>query len=140
MKLEEEILLNKFGQGLVRIQQLIEKFELLDALRKREFLKDFLYLIIQSKPKKEDIQQAIVDSRLKLTFTPCVLLRKGVASHDLEKLVNLPENELTKSFILLLSLFKIAYNRRFTLEKNNPDKWWYWDLSDDKRIKIILKS
>lgn len=139
MKLEDEILINKFGQGLVAIEQLTERFGLLDVLEKKEFLNDFLYLIIQSKPKKEDIELAIIDSRLKPTFTPCVLLRKGVGNHDLEKLVNLPENELTRAFVLLLSLFKIAYNRRFTVEKNSPDKWWYWDLSDDKTVEMIMK-
>lgn len=140
MKLEDEILVNKFGQGLVAIEQLKEWFGLLEVLKQKEFLKEFLYLIIQSKPKKEDIEPAIIDSRLKSTFTPCVLLKKGLANHDLEKLVNLPENELTKTFVLLLSLFKIAYNRRFTVEKNNPDKWWYWDLSDSEKVEIIMKS
>jgi hypothetical protein len=139
MKLEDEILVNKFGQGLVAVEQLTERFGLLEVLKKKEFLNDFLYLIMQSKPKKEDIEPAIIDSSLKSTFTPCVLLRKGVGNHDLEKLVNLPENELTRAFVLLLSLFKIAYNRRFTVEKNSPDKWWYWDLSDDKAIETIMK-
>ncbi len=140
MKLEDEILVNKFGQGLVAIEQLTEEFRLLEMFKKKEFLNDFLYLIKQSKPKKEDIEPAIIDSGLKSTFTPCVLLKKGVANHDLEKLVNLPENELTKAFVLLLSLFKIAYKRRFTVEKNNPDKWWYWDLSDNEKVEIIMKS
>lgn len=140
MKLEKEILVNKFGQGLVAIEQLTEDFKLLDLLKKREFLNDFLYLIIQSKPKKEDIEPAIIDSGLKPTFTSCILLKKGIANHDLEKLVNLPENELIKVFVLLLSLFKIAYKRRFAVEKNNPDKWWYWDLSDNEKIEIIMKS
>ena len=45
--------------------------------------------------------------------------------------------ELEKVLILLLNLFKIGYNRRFQKEKNNPDKWWYWDLSDDKKINLL---
>ena len=139
MKLEDEILVNKFGQGLVTVEQLTERFGLLEVLEKKEFLNDFLYLIMQSKPKKEDIEPAMLDSGLKPTFTPCILLKKGVANHDLEKLVNLPENELTKVFVLLLSLFKIAYKRRFAVEKDNPDKWWYWDLSDNEKVEMIMK-
>jgi len=50
----------------------------------------------------------------------------------------LPENELNKTFTLFLSLFKIAYQRRYQEEKNNPDKWWYWDLSDEKKLKLIM--
>ena len=139
MKLEDEILVNKFGQGLVAIEQLTEDFSLLEVFQKKEFLNGFLYLIMQSKPKKEDIEPAMLDSGLKPTFTPCILLKKGVANHDLEKLVNLPENELTKVFVLLLSLFKIAYKRRFAVEKDNPDKWWYWDLSDNEKLEMIMK-
>jgi hypothetical protein len=139
MKLEDEILVNKFGQGLVAIEQLTEDFSLLEVFQKKEFLNGFLYLIMQSKPKKEDIEPAMLDSGLKPTFTPCILLKKGVANHDLEKLVNLPENELTKVFVLLLSLFKIAYKRRFAVEKDNPDKWWYWDLSDNEKVEMIMK-
>ena len=54
----------------------------------------------------------------------------------------LPEYELEKSFRLLTAMLSIAYNRRFKLEKNNPSKWWYWDLSDlenEKKI-IILRN
>jgi Family of unknown function (DUF5958) len=140
MKLEDEILVNKFGQGLVTIEQLTEDFRLLEMIKKKEFLNELLFLIMQSKPKEEDIEPAIINSGLKSTFTPCVLLKKGVANHILEKLVNLPENELTKVFVLLLSLFKIAYIRRFFDEKNNPGKWWYWDLSDTEKVKMIMKS
>jgi hypothetical protein len=140
MKLEDEILVNKFGQGLVAIEQLREDFRLLEVIKKKEFLNELLFLIMQSKPRSEDIKPAIVNSGLKSTFTPCVLLNKGVASHNLEKFINLPENELTKAFVLLLSLFKIAYMRRFIEEKDNPGKWWYWDLSDQQKVDMILKK
>lgn len=140
MKLEDEILVNKFGQGLVAIEQLTEEFKLVEVFKKREFLNSLLYLIMQSKPKEEDIEPAIISSGLKSTYTPCVLLRKGLANHNLEKLVNLPENELMKSFMLLLSLFKIAYKRRFVVKKNNPDKWCYWDLSDEENINRIPQN
>jgi len=67
-------------------------------------------------------------------FFPYVLA--GYANHNLQKLVDLPDYELGKVFVLLLSLFKIAY-KRFVMEKNNPDKWWYWDLSDEANINKI---
>lgn len=49
----------------------------------------------------------------------------------------LPNNELRKVIILLLSVFKIAYRRRYEQERDNPDKWWYWDLSDGKKINLL---
>ncbi|MEG2101796.1 MAG: DUF5958 family protein [Flavobacterium sp.] len=67
-------------------------------------------------------------------------LQSGVGTHNLKRLLNLPENELNKSLILLLSLFKIAYMKRFETEKKYIDKWWYWDLSDDKKVKTIIEN
>ena len=138
MNIEDEILINKYGQNLIVLQQLKDKFGLLDLLQKKLFLNDILYLIMQSKPKEEDIEPAIKESKLKPSYTPCVILRKGVANHHLQKIVELPDVELNKAFVLLLSLFKIAYKRRFEIEKNVLNKWWYWDLSDDTKIRQIV--
>ncbi|WP_158857070.1 DUF5958 family protein [Lunatibacter salilacus] len=140
MKIEHEILVNKYGQELINIEQLLYLFGGLDMSSQKLFLNEILFLILQSKPKEEDIEPAIINSGLKATYTPCVLLKKGVANHNLEKLITLPENELTKAFVLLLNLFKIAYKRRFAVEKDSPDKWWYWDLSDETNINRIPQN
>lgn len=139
MKLDNEILFNKYGQSLIELEFLLKKFEGLDIMSKRSFLNEVIFLILQSKPKEEDIELAITNSGLKPTFTPCVLLKKGVTNHNLEKLAGLPETELNKVFLLFSSLFKIAYKRRFEIEKNNPNKWWYWDLSDEENLSKIFK-
>ncbi len=140
MKIEHEILVNKYGQELISIEQLLNLFGGFDMSSQKVFLNEMLFLILQSKPKEEDIEPAIVNSGLKATYTPCVLLKKGVANHNLEKLITLPENELTKAFVLLLNLFRIAYKRRFAVEKGSPDKWWYWDLSDETNINRIPQN
>lgn len=140
MKIEHEILVNKYGQELVNTEQFLNLFRSFDMRSQKVFLSEIIFLILQSKPKEKDVEPAIISSGLKYTYTPCVLLKKGVADHNLEKLVNLPENELTKAFVLLLSLFKIAYKRRFVVEKDNPDKWWYWDLSNETNINRIPQN
>ncbi|MBV4360609.1 DUF5958 family protein [Pinibacter aurantiacus] len=140
MKIEDQIILNRFGQGLTDVESLERVFSPLDTFQKRLYLNNLIFLIQQSKPKNEDIEIAIRESQLKATFTPCVLLRKGVANHQLQRITGLPEPELSKSFILLLTLFKIAYQRRFSVEKNAPDKWWYWDLSEESKIQELIKS
>lgn len=140
MKLEDQILLNRFGQGLIAIDQLTKGFRVLELAKKKKFLNELLFLIMQSKPEEGDSEPAIIKSDLKSTFTPCVLLKRGVENHNLKKIINLPEYELTKSFVLLLNLFKVAYERRFIDEKDNPQKWWYWDLSDHGKLKKIMKS
>jgi len=140
MKREYEILINKYGQELINIEQLLNLYESFDLTSKKLFLNHMLFLILQSKPIEDDIEPAIINSSLKSTYTPCVLLKKGVANHNLEKLINLPENELTKVFVLILNLFKIAYNRRFAIERDRPNKWWYWDLSDETNINKIKQN
>lgn len=139
MKREEEIQVNKYGQGLVGIDELKIKFSNLVLADKRSLLNEIIYLIMQSKATDKDIQPAIEESKLKPSYTPCALLTKGVANHNLIKIIELPENELNKAFTFFLSLFKIAYQRRYQEEKNNPDKWWYWDMSDEKKLKMIMQ-
>lgn len=55
-------------------------------------------------------------------------------------MINLPENEMGKIFILFMGIFKIAYSRRFKEEMNNINKWWYWDLSDNSNVERILEG
>lgn len=140
LKFDEAIILNKYGQGLILPDILLNEFLVFGLIEKRNYLKEIISLILQSKPHEEDIQPAIYESKLKPTFTPCVLLSKGVANHHLQKIAELPETELNKALLLLLSLFKLSYQRRFQAEKNNPDKWWYWDLSDERKVEMILKK
>lgn len=67
-----------------------------------------------------------------------VVKKKGENTH-LESVIRLPESEFSKVILLLLSLFRIACYRRFLLERNHPDKWWYWDLSDTAKLHLIKK-
>lgn len=137
MKLEYEILVNQYGQDLFFKEDILNLFESFDINDKQTFFINILDLIMQSKPQETDVQFAIDMSCLKPTHTPCVLLRKIGINHNLKKLIELPENEWKKSLTLLLSLFKIAYRRRFEEEANDPNKWWYWNLSDDSIIRAI---
>ncbi|MFZ4784454.1 MAG: DUF5958 family protein [Flavobacteriales bacterium] len=140
MNLEEQILINKYGQGLIDRTELLFNFNALELERKRAYLSEMVYLILQSKPENEDIGLVILDSGLKPTYTPCVLLKKGIALHNLNNIISLPEIELERVFVLFLSLFKLPYQRRFVLEKDNPGKWWYWDLSDQGKVDKISKG
>ncbi len=140
LPIEKAILLNKYGQGLIKNTLLLDKFLALVLEEKRNYLRDIISLIIQSKAKDENIETAITESNLKPTFTPCVLLRKGISNQNLQRIVELPENELSKSFILFLELFKVAYRKRFDIEKNDPAKWWYWDLSNESNLNRLTQK
>ena len=97
-------------------------------------------LIFQSKSNIDDIDKAISNSKLKPTFTPCVIIMKGLNHGNFEKIINLPENELVKAFKLFIYLFKEGYLRRYLEEKDNSNKWWYWDLSNHANLKKIRKG
>ena len=65
MNLDEEILLNKFGQNLITNSVLTELFVNFDLQAKRVYLTYLVNLIMQSKVKDEDIDQAILESKLR---------------------------------------------------------------------------
>lgn len=130
MNIENEIIINKYGQDLLSLEELMSfHYIKISTEAKRMYLNDVINLIIQSKPIIEDIPNAIKNSQLKETYTPCVLLKKGISYSHLSKIIHLPENELEKAAVLLLNLFRIAYKRRYFQEKDKTDKWWYKDLS-----------
>lgn len=139
MELAQEILINQYAQGIVSVETLLDNYRIFDIVEKEMYLKYLVFLIIQSKCTDSDILPAIENSRLKKTYTPCVLLEKeGTKYHSLKKITSLPDYELDKVLVLFLNLFKIGYDRRFRQEKNNPNKWWYWDLSDtEMQLKVI---
>ena len=72
MKIEIEILINKYGQGLIPLIVLQEKFEAYSLCQKRSFLQEMSFLIIQSKPKEEDVDFAY--STIKCNFSDYFLI------------------------------------------------------------------
>jgi hypothetical protein len=140
MTLEEQVAVNQFGQGVRSRESLLLYFSKMSEVRKRDYLTYLSDLIWQSKPVEGDIEQAIIDSLLKPTYTPCVVLRTHRLKIGLNQLVKLPVDELEKVYRLMLSLFKEAYQRRFQKEGGHSGKWWYWDLSTDDAIERILSE
>ncbi len=139
LRIENAILLNQYAQGLIDSDIIVDYFLKLDIFDKRNYLNEIKALIFQNKSIKSDVPTAIIESNLKPTFTPCVLILKGELNIQLRKIINMPEQEMKKSLLLILGLFKVSYLRNFSLEKDNPNKWWYWDLSDRGKINNILE-
>ncbi|AJH13611.1 DUF5958 family protein [Myroides profundi] len=138
MNKEKEVIVNSYGQSIIGVEVVTELFNKKDS--KRLFLEDLVFLIQQSKPLITDVDAVIKNSGLKETCTPCVMLRKDVKEYNLRNIINLPDYELVNVFILFLELFKVAYQRRFLLERNNPNKWWYWDLNRKENVDKIFSE
>ena len=140
LSIKEELLLDRYAQGLAQREIIVELFNSFSISNKKNYLEELIHLIKQSKPQNDDIVTSIKDSNLKGTYTPCVMLKKGIESHLLRRMIDLPQSEYEKVLILFLSIFKVAYLRRFEAEKNDPNKWWYWDLSDKNNVEAILQK
>ena len=137
MNLDQEIMFNQFGQGVYEDHEIIRQFESLKIEGKREMMREVENLIIQSKSTIDDIDVAIGKSGLKHTFTPCVIIKKGLNHGNFQKIINLPESELIKAFKLFIYLFKEGYYRKYSQERGDPNKWWYWDLSKNENLEKI---
>lgn len=143
MNIDLNININKFAQDLISLNDIKLYFEQLRGIsEKRNFLTELSNLILQNKVDNSDIDEAIFQGGLKHSFTPCVLIQKGVKYNVLQDIINLPDSELNKTLILFLSLFKVGYRKRLKQEQDSNNKWWYQDLSDNKyvdRIKTLSK-
>lgn len=127
----EEIKLNKIAQGIIDIESGMNWFMESDSNTQLKLLRKLYYMILQAGAKEDDISQAISLSKLKRTFTPCVLLSKGNLKIQIPKIINLPVQEYLKSFKLLISLFSVADERRRNIIcKNGCNHWWH-NLNDN---------
>ncbi len=138
MKIDDQILLNRLAQCLVDISEGQRWFDGLGENKRRDVLRELNLMIANASPRPGDIPDAIADSGLKSTYTPCVLLRTGEIRTQLAKIVGLPENELVKAFRLLISLLGVCDSRRRREKPVEPkEHWWHRDLNDPTVVAEI---
>lgn len=104
--------INRAAQNLMPFEETQAWFALLGVNEQRKVLDRLRYFVIQSHPTKEEAAQAIQQSGLRKTFTPCVLIMRFEMVEALGRIVQLPADEQAKSFRLLLKVFAIADERR----------------------------
>lgn len=149
MNIKSDIYLNQLSQNIVSQQEGCSWFNELDKDTQLKVLRRIMFFIMQSGARGKDAKAAITESQLKPTYTSCQLLLKAyenepegnkLLSIQLSKVINLPENERCKSFLLLLNLFKIA-DKNKRKKGLSPDKyWWHHDLSSNEVISKILSE
>lgn len=124
-----DLILNQIRQDVYTKDEALSWFESLVDDDQYKALGILVMMIRQSYYSRNDSEQAIINSGLKPTYTPCVLVKKG----RLETIIGLPNYERIKSFKLLIEVFKIAEERRLSDQcKNGCDHWWHKDLSNEK--------
>ncbi|MCG8336264.1 MAG: DUF5958 family protein [Proteobacteria bacterium] len=123
---EIQIKLNKIAQDIITLDSGIVWFESYEKNEKLQILHFIALMISQSHPRPEEVDIALKQSGLKETFTPCVLVREKTLKEALTGILELPENEYRKSFILCINIFKVADERRRNTEcKNGCSHWWH---------------
>ncbi len=113
-----DLVINKAAQGIITKEEAIEWFRSLSPEDQSRAVNHVWYCTTQASPGRMEIDAAIVDSGLKRTYTPCVLLKRAEEKGEtlrsaLSKIRSLePDYDRERAFILLLSLFTIADKRR----------------------------
>ncbi|MBD0342699.1 MAG: hypothetical protein ICV61_18040, partial [Microcoleus sp. Co-bin12] len=104
MNLADEITLNKIQQELISQEDAKKWFLRFPTEYQQEILQRLSYMTLQAGAREEDVCLAIAKSKLRPTYTPCVLLSRGRLKEQMAKLLKLPPSEFIKTFFLLMSL------------------------------------
>lgn len=99
---QRTILLNQVAQSVRSFDEIRQELALINELDRGEWLADLIYAVGQSHPTVNDVDRALTVSGLKLTYTPCVLLRSQPIREALAKIHSLPADETEKSFRALM--------------------------------------
>jgi hypothetical protein len=109
---ERELKINQIAQGLVSLADGLEWFDGATPDFRLEIMRSLDLCIFQSHPTIEDIEQGIKKSGLKESYSPCVLIRKKPFNQVRQKILEMPELDLRRGFVLLISVFSVADLRR----------------------------
>lgn len=148
MDIKLDIRLNQLGQGVISTAEGLDWFKQLSSEFQIEILRRLVYFILQMGGSGREAIPSIELSGLKKTYTPCQLLTNASAepfgrknfSAILTKIINLPEGERVKSFILLLSLFAVVDEKKRKQGIFPERYWWHRDLSQEQVVESIVRE
>jgi hypothetical protein len=109
---ERELKINQIAQGLISLEDGLKWFDGVTADSRTDIMRSLDLCIFQSHPSIDDIEQGIKKSGLKESYSPCVLIRKKPFNQVMQKILAMPELDLRRGFILLISVFSVADSRR----------------------------
>ncbi len=121
-----EININKYAQNILTNSDIMDWYDQFDLPKKMEIQEKLIMFMQQAHPSDEVITKAIQIAPIKETMTPLVLFKTQSFKIAINKIKKLPDSELRKSFIVMLSIFKLAdTNRRETECKNGCGHEWH---------------
>lgn len=131
---EIEINLNKFAQDLLTVNQILNWFDTFNLSEQKQIREKLSMFIQQAHPTEALINEGIKNANIKETMTPVVIFKTHTLKNAINKIMNLPDSELRKSFIIMLSIFKSADSYRRENEcKNGCSHEWHNLKSNENR-------
>ncbi|GJM08384.1 MAG: hypothetical protein DHS20C11_06600 [Lysobacteraceae bacterium] len=118
--------LNRIAQGYIDTEKGVAWFEALPEGDRRRVLRSLSHMLAQSHPQPQEVQEAVLRSGLKATYTPCVVMEAKEFSDACGKVLSLPNDELVKAFRLWMAIFSISDGRRRATDcKNGCTHEWH---------------
>ena len=136
MSLDEEIAVYRFGQGVYPVEVVLEHVAALGEHERWQWSRTFYALIAHYKPVAGDNDQAISSSGLDPANPACITFKEDLKGGVLRVLSGSNDQIIR----LLLHVFKQAYQRQLTIEKDNVTNWRYADLSEDETVQSLLAN
>ncbi len=109
---EGEIVINKVAQSKLTLEDGLQWFKNSDPAEYRSILAWLRLYLEQSHPDQQLIDDSLEKVPLNSTMTPIVLFKTHPYKTAAVAVCDLPDNEIEKSFITLLTLFKYADSKR----------------------------
>jgi hypothetical protein len=124
---QTEIIINKISQDKISFDDGLDWFDNLDLIQQKEVIRLLVYFIRQAHPDKDSINLGLETAPIRLTMTPVVLLKtQENYKVALDKIIALPDAEINKSFVTLMSVFKAADKKRREIScKNGCTHAWH---------------
>jgi len=128
---DNEVIINKISQDKIGFDDGLEWFDKLTLTGQKEIIQQLTYFIKQTHPDRETIDLGLENAPIKKTMTPVILLKTQENYNlALNKIIDLPDSEIRKSFITLTSVFKVVDKKRRESEcKNGCTHDWH-NLTD----------
>ncbi|MBN8820703.1 MULTISPECIES: DUF5958 family protein [unclassified Spirosoma] len=139
MRLEDEVRVVQFAQGVGSDSELINRFQQLGKREKVIVFSDLSGFVQDLNPTEAEVDQANgLREQIGIELPESVL--KGHWLATMQHILFMPGDHCDALNTLLLYLFRIVYQRHYTLLKGEADNWWYWDLSDQTIVESILEK
>lgn len=136
---EQDIFLNKIAQEQISIEDGIKWFDNYNITEQRKIVTLLRLYLEQSHPQQKLIDEALMSVPLKQTMTPVVLFKTHPFKIATIKVNELPDDEMKKSFITFISLFRESdkFRRQHWCKNGCTHEWHNLDKISNPKSNSV---